>query len=374
MTGARGTLRLAAALGVVGLAFASVSLLVPAVALALLAGVAVAWVSAAAGATGIERLPGPPRVLENEAYPLRVRIRRRGVPLPEAELLDPLLDKPVTVSSRGPAQVSVAVRFERRGRHELAPPRLRLADPLRLCEREISGVGQGGELLVLPRIEEVRRAAPASGGRDAGVLDGLEQGAEGSGPETGAVDLEIDGIRPYRQGSPATRIHWRTVARTGEMYERRFVAGADAAPLIVLDARAPASEEALDRAVRAAASLSLYLARRGGCAVLLPDHATPTNLDPRLRTWPEVHCRLALVESGAPAPAARHATGRVASFWVSGGSARAAARASARLGPGSYVVTPMPVADAHVAFTVAGCSGQRSTRAAQATIGTRRAA
>ena len=54
--------------------------------------------------------------------------------------------------------------------------------------------------------------------------------------ETGAVDLEIDGLRPYRQGSPASRIHWPTVARTGEMYERRFVAGADAAPLIVVDA------------------------------------------------------------------------------------------------------------------------------------------
>ena len=51
----------------------------------------------------------------------------------------------------------------------------------------------------------------------------------------------MDGLRPYRPGSPASRIHWRTVARSGEMYEKRFVAGADAAPLIVLDPTSPAA-------------------------------------------------------------------------------------------------------------------------------------
>jgi uncharacterized protein (DUF58 family) len=232
---------------------------------------------------------------------------------------------------------------------------------------------QSGELLVLPRLEEVRRTGGA-GGRDAGLLDGLDQGGEGAGAETGAVDLEMDGLRPYRPGSPASRIHWRTVARSGEMYERRFVAGADAAPLIVLDASAPESEQALDRAVRAAASLCMHLARRGGCAIIPGDRADPTLVDPRLRTWPDVHARLAIVEAGSPVPAPRQARGRVATFWVTGAAASAAGRVSARVMPGSYVLSPAPAPRVPAAFTVSGCTAQLASAAARGAASTARAA
>ena len=359
MSRVRGTVLLGAALVLTGIVFASSSLLVPGFGLLLLGGGAVAWVRGSAGATRLEQLPGPSRVIEEEPFPLRVKIARGPLPLPPAELTDPLLGGPVRVGSRGPAVISVALRLPRRGQHSVGPPTLALRDPLGICEREKVGQGKS-EVLVLPRIEEVRRADPGSGGRDAGALDGLEQGSEGVGLETGAVDLEIDGLRPYREGSPASRIHWRTVARTGEMFERRFVAGADAAPMVVLDASAPTDEEALDRAVRAAASLAVHLARRGGVAMLLPDRPVPTLVDPRLRTWPDVHARLALVQAGAPAPPARGARGRLASFWVTGADAFSAARKSLRAMPGSFVVTPHPTPGAPVAFTVSGCSGQRA--------------
>jgi uncharacterized protein (DUF58 family) len=371
--GARRVALLGSALVAAGLGFASSSLLVPGIALALLAASATAWVSASASAVRVERLPGPERVMEDEPFPLRLRVDRGAVPLPRAELHDRLLERPVGVSARGPAVVSVAVRFPRRGRRVLGTPRLHLWDPLGLCRREIEGRGASGELLVLPRIEEVRRAGGA-GGREAGLLDGLDQGGGGSGAETGAVDLELDGLRPHRPGSPASRIHWRTVARSGEMYERRFVAGADAAPLIVVDAGAPDSEEALDRAIRAAASLCLHLARRGGCAILLGDRGTPTLVDPRMRVWADVHARLALVDPGAPAPAPRQARGRVATFWVTGAPAARAGRVSARVMPGSYVVSPLPAARVPVAFTVAGCSAQLALAAARGARASVRAA
>lgn len=362
---ARGAVRLGAALVLAGLGFATASLLVPGVALLLLAALARGWVALATSAR-VERLPGPARLVEGDPYPLRVRIDRRGIPLPAAELRDPLLRRSVPVGPRRPSMISVALRFDRRGRRELAPPRLALTDPLRLCEREISGTGATGEVLVLPRTEEIRRAAADVGGRDAGILDGLEGATEGAGAETGAHDLEIDGLRPYRQGSPASRIHWRTVARSGEMYERRFVAGADAAPLVVLDASDPPSEPALDRAVRAAASLCLHLARRGGCAALLGDQGTPTVLDPRLRAWPDLHARLALAQPGDPRPAPRAAAGRLGTIWVSGASAAAAAAAAGRVAPGAFVVTPDPARGAPVAFTVAGCAAQRANLVARA--------
>ena len=88
--------------------------------------------------------------------------------------------------------------------------------------------------------------------------------------EARAAEFEVDGLRPYREGSPASRIHWPALARSGEMHERRMVAGAEATPLVVLDAELPDDQEALDRAVRAAASLCVHLAPGSGCSVLLP--------------------------------------------------------------------------------------------------------
>lgn len=355
-SGLRGVAVMAAALVVAGLAFDSLSLLVGGCGLAVLALGAAAWVGAAARSTQVERLSGPARMGEDDVFPLRVRVVRARLPLPPAELIDPLLAEPLTVGSRGPALVSVAAPSPPRGRHLLGPSRLQVADPVGLCRREIVAAGTD-ELLVLPRIEPIRLAGGAVG-RDEGWLDGIDRSGEGAGIEGGAVDMEMDGLRPYRLGSPASRIHWRTVARTGEMYERRFVAGADAAPLVALDASDPAGPEELECAVRAAASLCFHLARRGGCAILLSPRGSPSLVDPRLRAWPDVHARLAMVAAGDPAPRAREQRRRSATFWVTASSARSAARTAARRLPGAYVVSPGPVDGARVAFTVAGCSGQ----------------
>src|SRR5919108_105876 len=130
------------------------------------------------------------------------------------------------------------------------------------------------------------------------------------------IDFEIDGLRPYRHGSPASRIHWPTVARSREMVEHRLVGGVDASPLVVLDSSQPADLETLDRAVRAAASLCVHLAPLSGCALLLSGERAPREIDPQLRTWPQAHARLALVRGGGPPPATPRASGAEVVFWV----------------------------------------------------------
>src|SRR5213078_5296541 len=105
---------------------------------------------------------------------------------------------------------------------------------------------------------------------------GREGGDSGPLARAGAPDMELDVLRPYRQGSPATRIHWPTLARTGELMERRFVADPRARPLVVVDSHDPVGERELDAAVRAAASLAHHLAQHGGCGVLLPGDRRPT--------------------------------------------------------------------------------------------------
>ena len=337
--------------------FDTASLYVPGVALILLALGSVVWVRLAAQGATVGRVPGPTTVAEEEPYPLRVEVRSGVLPPPGGELFEPLLGWPVPIAGRWSRRLRINVRFSRRGRRVLEPELLVIRDPLRLYSREVHGEGRD-EVLVLPRIEPV--TAPGSGGAGAGADAGL-----GSAPslssrrlDASAAELEIDGLRQYREGAPASRIHWPSVARHGEMLERRLVAELDSAPLVVLDPSNPASEEALDKAVRAAASLCVWLARQEGCAVLLPGDRRPIDIGHDMGAWPGVHARLALVEEGAaPAGSVLGPRGG-AVIWVTGADLRTTPRALERLPAGSrYVVAPGALPGIRPAFEVAGCTG-----------------
>ena len=224
---------------------------------------------------------------------------------------------------------------------------LRVSDPLGLSVREVSSPAI--DVLVLPRIEPVQRSGP---GRPDGVGDVR---GPSSARLTGA--LEVDGLRPHVPGAPASRIHWPTVARTGTLVERRLIEDVDLRPLIVMDPHNPSSEEALDQALRAAASLCVHLAP-GSCALLLAGERRATPIEADLRTWPAQHVRLALV-SAHDGALWRESIERAATvLWVSASSAPPAsmARAGARE---CFHVSPHPIAGRPVAFTVAGCTGQR---------------
>ena len=355
------------ALCLAGATFDAASLYVPGVALVVIAAGAVAWVLMAAHGATITRRAGPHTVLEEEPYPLRVEVQSGLLPPPGGELVEPLLGWPVPVAGRWSRRLRINVRFARRGRRVLEPGLLVLRDPLRLFSREVRG-DETGEVLVLPRIEPV--TAPGGGGAGAGRQGGLGNapGLSGRRLDASLAELEIDGLRPYREGAPASRIHWPSVARSGEMLERPLVAELDSSPLIVLDPSAPASEEALDRAVRAAASLCVWLGHDGGCAILLPGDRRPIEVGHDLGAWPTVHVRLALVEEGAAPAGATLGPRGGAVIWVTGADLHATPRALERLPAGSrYVVTPGPLPGARPSFEVAGCTGclvERARRAA----------
>ncbi len=176
--------------------------------------------------------------------------------------------------------------------------------------------------------------------------------------DASAAELEIDGLRPYREGAPASRIHWPSVARTGEMLERRLVAELDSAPLVVVDPSAPSGEENLDKAIRAAASLCVHLAQVGGCAVLLPGDRRPIEIGHDMGAWPAVHVRLALVEAGAPPPTSTLGPRGGAVIWVTGADLNSAPRALERLPAGArIVVSPSALPGVRALFCVAECTG-----------------
>ena len=370
MSRAAGAAALGVALLVAGTAFDTVSLYVPAVALLVLSLGTAVWVTLAAHGAGVARLAGPPTVEEDQAYPVVVEMRHGVLPPPGGTLADPLLDAPVAVGPATRRRMRIEVRFARRGRRRLEPAELVIFDPLRLAVRRVAADDAPGELLVLPRVEPV--LAPGGGGSAAaGATPGGSGGRESlrGRMDGSAAELDLDGLRPYRPGTPASRIHWPKVASGGEMVERRLTAESDSAPLVVLDATKPPSEEALDMAVRAAASLCVHLARGGGCALMLPGDRRPSPLGPDFAAWPALHARLALVEAVGSRPPLARAKRAGSVIWVSArpDAPRDLPRSA---GGGAFHVAPASgLHSGRAAFSVAGCMGSRVGRAVSARAG-----
>jgi uncharacterized protein (DUF58 family) len=219
-------------------------------------------------------------------------------------------------------------------------------------------------VLVLPRTERVRWRG--SGGDRLAAL-----GAPSRANVTVAV--EVDGLRPYQPGTPASRIHWPAYARGAGLLERRLRGDDDLRPLVVLDARGDVPVERLDAAVRAAASLTLELARRSGCLLLVPGERRPLAVESDLASWPAGLVKLALVEGGAgcPAPMLTAARARLgAVLYVAAAPMR---RPPASLGHGGTVVlvvpSVQPLPATRPSFEVSGCYGylvQRRSRPLEA--------
>lgn len=260
------------------------------------------WVWSTAQTADVRRSLLGERVVEGEPATATIEIARGRLGLPGAVLHDPLADGPVAVSlplslfgGAPRLQLRVIRRFARRGLRVLDAPELLVHDPLRLASVRARTSSLRQELLVLPYTEAVRW------GQRGGSRPHEGTGGSASAEPFAAVDT--DGLRPYRVGTPASRIHWSALARGAGLLERRLRADGDTQPLIVLDARGGGPPEHLDAAVRAAASLTLELARLGGCRLLLPGDRRAVSVDPDLASWPRLHVRLAMVEGGENAPA-----------------------------------------------------------------------
>lgn len=369
MSRAIATALLGAGLCLVGGAFDTASLYLPGIALVLVAVVAVVWVSLAAAGARVACEPIPATVVEDTPFRVRAEARLGWLPAPSGALEDPLVAGAVPLAGRRRASLDAPAALPRRGRVAVGPSRVTVGDPLRICTRGVLG-DQRPDVLVLPRIEPVV-VAPGAGGHAAGRLAGLGGAARAGGRwhDDAADGIDFDGLRPYREGTPASRIHWATLARRGEMLERRFVPESAAAPLVVLDVTAPTDVAALDAAVRAAASLCVALARAGGVALLLPGDRRPVAIDHDLGAWPAAHKRLALVEGQTRTDVGGLDPRSGALLWVTAAAAGALPPSLAQVpARPRYLVAPLPPEVAPVEFTVAGCGGWLVDRGSRSAV------
>ncbi|MGA8720049.1 MAG: DUF58 domain-containing protein, partial [Solirubrobacteraceae bacterium] len=361
-------MRRAAAVVVAGLALILVALLfdasplvVPGIAITLLGAVAPAWVSLAARGATIERKLESERVIEDEPIEATIEVTRGHWGLPGAAVVDPLAGEPVSI--RGPmslisggttASVRIVASFPRRGLRRVEPPTLIVSDALELARVVRLSASPPQELLVLPRTERVRWV-PGAGEK--------WRRATGAAPIEPFGATEIDGLRPYRQGTPASRIHWAALARGAGLLERRLRADTETRPLVVVDARSDGPVDHLDAAVRAAASLVLELGTRTGCGLLLPGEFRPLEIEPDLGAWPVAHARLAMIEGGPETRAPGLARGArsaqvlyvaaTAHAHLPAGLAGAGVRVAILVVPKALATQPRHEAS----FEVAGCLG-----------------
>lgn len=355
-SGALRVLGVGAALLAAAVLFDAEPLYVPGLALVVAVAAAAAWAALGAAGARVERSLEARRVVEDE--PIRARIAVRGGPLGlgGARLDDALLLAPRPLPAlRRTERLRVEARFARRGRRELAPPAVLVADPLGLVTVRVSSGGTAAPLLVLPRVERVTAVRPGAAG------EGLALGGRRSAG--GAAEVEMDGLRPLRPGAPASRIHWPALARGAGLLERRLLPEADARPLVVLDPRGPGDVEALDAAVRATASLALHLARRGGCALLLPGDRRATPLDPELHGWTALHVRLALLgDDRGPAYGALNGRRGPVLLVMARALDRPPRALRASPAPSRWLVVPGRIDGRRASFTVAGCAGYELAR------------
>jgi uncharacterized protein (DUF58 family) len=157
-------------------------------------------------------------------------------------------------TTRESSRIEVPLTFARRGVYTLGPAEVRVADPfglLRFARKD----GERTEVVVYPRVYELR-GFPLRGGN-------VEAGTTGSRGRRGE---EFANLREYRRGDDKRHIHWKSLARTGELFVKEFSLQAPRRHTVALDLRREGlrtQENEIEDAVSTAASVLAHLAGEG---------------------------------------------------------------------------------------------------------------
>jgi uncharacterized protein (DUF58 family) len=169
---------------------------------------------------------------------------------------------------RGNRRVSYTVLPHGRGRYRLGPLSVDLADPFGLTRQRIE-FDDMDELLVTPEIEDLTAPPDPATGGSFGTSRARQLFRTGE---------EFYTMRPYQEGDDLRRIHWPSVARSGELMIRQDESSRRATGLVFLDSRqatlGPTHSPAFERAVSVAASVGVLMCR-GGYTLRLATSDTP---------------------------------------------------------------------------------------------------
>src|SRR6476660_2303848 len=152
-----------------------------------------------------------------------------------------------SVPGRRAQRVSYSILPQVRGRYRIGPLTIDITDAFGLRRKRLV-VENRDELLVTPEIEDLSTPPDAATSPNAGAARARQLLRTGE---------EYFTMRSYQEGDDLRRIHWPSVARTGELMIRQNETSKRANGLVFLDNR----ESALGRS--SAASVGALLARNG---------------------------------------------------------------------------------------------------------------
>ena len=199
-------------------------------------------------------LPPGNRITAGSPATLRLLLERSRFGATKASVMD-RLPGPRSFdfsATREKSRIEVPLTFARRGVYTLGPAEVRVADPfglLRFARKDWETM----EVVVYPRVHELR-GFPLRGGN-------MEAGTTGSRGRRGE---EFANLREYRRGDDRRHIHWKSLARTGELFVKEFSLQAPRRHTVALDLRREGlrtQEDEIEDAVSAAASVLTHLAR-----------------------------------------------------------------------------------------------------------------
>ncbi len=166
----------------------------------------------------------------------------------------------------GSREVSYQLRSDLRGKFNVGPLRVRIADVFGLVELTAMFATQN-TLTVTPKVTPL----PSVSTNGSWSSDG-----EGRTRMTAAAGDDDVIPRAYRDGDELRRVHWRSTARYGELMVRREEQRWQDRAVLILDSRRSAHagsgpSSSFEYAVAAAASIGVHLARSGLDGHLLTD-------------------------------------------------------------------------------------------------------
>jgi uncharacterized protein (DUF58 family) len=174
-----------------------------------------------------------------------------------------VLDK---IERHGVRQLSYPLRSDLRGKFEIGPLHLRVADSFGLVELTRSATGRTA-FVVTPRVDGLSRS----------VISRTWAG-EGEGRARLTSTAGEDDVIPreYHDGDELRRVHWRSTARYGELMVRREEQRWRNRATIFLDTRSwshmgTGLASSFEAAVSAAASVGVHIAREGLTAQFVTD-------------------------------------------------------------------------------------------------------
>jgi uncharacterized protein (DUF58 family) len=173
------------------------------------------------------------------------------------------------LTPRAKQHVTYTVAPQRRGRYLLGPVSIDLSDPFALTKLQVE-FDDRDELVVTPQVEDLIGGPNSPFGMTSGLAMARSLFRTGD---------EFYTMRPYVEGDDLRRIHWPSVARSGELMIRQDESTRRSTAALFVDTRESAigqvQSPSFEKAISVAASIGVLLCRYGFTTKLATSRLPP---------------------------------------------------------------------------------------------------